>query len=132
MGIHQKTSVSSSGEVRQRDTKVGWWAGALIVTVKGTADRNKAPLQQCQKQGDGASGRGKPQHGCRHPVQAAPPLPLPSTRLLVLPATSGDAVLYATLDLSDGGTKAVPVAQWLQTMDRLAAGATQTTQENSF
>ena len=34
MGIHRETPVSSSGDVWQRDTTVGWRAGTVIVTVK--------------------------------------------------------------------------------------------------
>jgi len=104
----------------------------VIVTVKGSADRDKAPFQQSQKQGDGASGKGQPQHCRRHPVQAAPPLSLTITRLITLPAPDCDPVLYATLDLSNSRTKAVPVALGFQTVDRLAAGTPQTAQENSF
>lgn len=65
-------------------------------------------------------------------MQTVPPLPLTISRLLTLPATNGDAVLYATLDIRNSGTKAFPVAMGFQTMDGFAAGTTQTTQENSF
>jgi len=104
----------------------------VIITVKGYADRDKSPLQQSQKQGDGAAGKGQPQHCRRHPAQAAPPLPLTITLLFAQPSSGYDSVFYATLDLSNSRTKAVPVALGFQTMDRLAAGTPQTAQENSF
>jgi hypothetical protein len=59
-------------------------------------------------------------------------LSLTITRLFTLPATNGDSVLNATLYISNSRTKAVPVALGFQSMNRIAAGTPQTTQENSF